>query len=508
MNNEFEQGSAPQGDEPQVQRPNIIRENELTHPQPTQPLPELVHPTEPISSQNAQNGQNAPAVNNDQSVPRAQAVDNVYPVHDDQPMQSERPTQADQPMLNEPQGASTSVPSAGTAEHAAAPSSFVPAPTQKSKKSRPGWGALIAVSTIAALVGGGIGYGAIYAQIGNARPAAMTSHSVSGGTPVVKQAAQHAPNWQAVHQAVSPSVVAITNSSQEGSSSGSGVIIDSDAHIITNNHVISGAKELVVSLADGRVFKAKLVGTDPATDLAVIQLVDAPKDLAFAQMGDSSKVVVGEPVAAIGNPLGLEATMTTGIVSALDRPVTTQGENADPFSQRQVSPVVTNAIQIDAAVNPGNSGGPVFDSEGRVVGIASSIASIGQSRGQQAGSIGLGFAIPVNLAKNVADQLIKNGVAEHAFFGVTISDGVAQFNGQARIGAQVQSVTPGTPAAKAGIRPGDVITKIDGHNVSGGTSLTGYVRQYKSGDVVTVTFDRDGKLLDVDATLVTRPDTK
>ncbi|MDP9800562.1 putative serine protease PepD [Arcanobacterium wilhelmae] len=469
MNEEFEQQNA-QGEQPQIQRPNVTRPGEFAHPEPMQPLPEVGGPTLEPPGGIARGGQ-------------------------------PQPTAGGAP--------SNGAPASGAAFGLPSSPAFAPIPPAQPKKKRtPGWGALIAATVVAALVGGGLGYGAVYSQFGKARPAAAIAESASGSTPVVKQTADNAPDWQAVHQAVSPSVVAITNSSQEGTSAGSGVIIDKEGHIVTNNHVIAGAKELLVSLADGRVFKAKLVGTDPATDLAVILLQDPPKDLAFAQIGDSSKVVVGQPVAAIGNPLGLEATMTTGIVSALDRPVTTQGESADPFSQNQASPVVTNAIQIDAAVNPGNSGGPVFDAQGRVVGIASSIASIGQARGQQAGSIGLGFAIPVNLAKNVADQLIKNGVAEHAFLGVTISDGVAQFNGQARIGAQVQSVTPGTPAAKAGIRSGDVITKIDGHNVSGGTSLTGYVRQYKSGDVVTVTFDRDGKLLDVDVTLATRKDAK
>lgn len=503
MNEEFDQERQPSGEEPRQSQPsmNLPASQSQSPGQPQMQAPQSMFSQSYVQAQPERSTQPLPASN------IGQESTQTPPAQPTAAFSGQQATFSGQQAAFSAQQATLgneNISFDSTSENIQAATEGA----KKTKKTRPGWSAVIAASIVAALVGGGIGYGAVYADFGKARPAAVSSTHTGGSTAVVKQAANNAPDWQAVHRAVSPAVVAITNSSQEGSSAGSGVIIDKDGHIITNNHVISGAEQLLISLADGRVFKAKLVGTDPATDLAVIKLVEPPKDLAFAQIGDSSQVKVGQAVAAIGNPLGLEATMTTGIISALDRPVTTRGENADPFATRQATPVVTNAIQIDAAVNPGNSGGPVFDSEGRVVGIASSIASIGQLRGRQAGSIGLGFAIPVNLAKNVADQLIKNGVAEHAFFGVTISDGVAQFNGQARIGAQVQSVTPGTPAAKAGIRPGDVITKIDGHNVSGGTSLTGYVRQYKSGDVVTVTFDRDGKLLDVDATLVTRPDAK
>ncbi|WP_235001832.1 S1C family serine protease [Arcanobacterium ihumii] len=371
------------------------------------------------------------------------------------------------------------------------------------KKSRPGWSALVAASVIAALAGGGIGVGAMTLRYEGSRPASMVQHKPEVKPVVDSKGA--APNWQAVSDAVGPSVVAINANTGRGEAAGSGVIFDEKGHILTNNHVVAGAEKLMVTLADGRVFDAKVVGKDPATDLAVIALNNAPKDLTVATLGDSSKVRVGDNIAAIGNPLGLSSTMTTGIVSALNRPVQTSGANEQTGAQTRV---VTNAIQIDAAVNPGNSGGPVFDANGRVIGIASSIASLSGGGSAQSGSIGLGFAIPINLAENVAKQLVEKGSAEHAFLGVTIADGVAEFKGTSKLGAEVKSVEQGTPAAKANIQVGDVITAINGNPVASSAALTGYTRQYKSGDKVTVTFERNGDLQEVDVTLATRPDSQ
>lgn len=306
------------------------------------------------------------------------------------------------------------------------------------------------------------------------------------------------PDWQAVASAVQASVVAIQVSTGQGEAQGSGVIVDTDGHIVTNNHVVAGAQDdqVQVTLTDGRIFTADVVGTDPTTDLAVIRLQDAPDDLTAAALGDSSEITVGDPVMAVGNPLGLANTVTTGIVSALDRPVSTSESGASEA-------VVTNAIQIDAAVNPGNSGGPLFDAQGRVIGITSSIATTSS----ESGSIGLGFAIPVNLADLIAGQLIEDGTAEHAFLGVGLSDTTATADGVTRSGAQVQSVTAGSPAAEAGVREGDVIVAIDGKAVAGAESLTGYVRAYPSGAEVTVTLVRDGSSQDVDVTLAVREET-
>lgn len=305
------------------------------------------------------------------------------------------------------------------------------------------------------------------------------------------------PDWQAVSAAVSASVVAIQVTTSSGEAEGSGVIIDDAGHIVTNNHVVSGAQDgkVQVTLTDGRIFTADVVGTDATTDLAVVKIQDAPDDLSPAALGDSSDVKVGDPVMAVGNPLGLANTVTTGIVSALDRPVSTSESGSET--------VVTNAIQIDAAVNPGNSGGPLFDAQGRVVGITSSIATTSS----QSGSIGLGFAIPVNLATMISSQLIDDGTAEHAFLGLGLADGTATADGVTRAGALVKTVSSGSPAADAGIKADDVIVAIDGKAVAGAESLTGYVRAHASGDQVTLTLVRDGTSLDVDVTLATREET-
>jgi len=305
------------------------------------------------------------------------------------------------------------------------------------------------------------------------------------------------PDWTSVVAAVQGSVVAIETMTQGGGSLGSGVVVDDEGHVVTNNHVVAGARddEVVVTLTDGRILTGKVVGLDPTTDLAVVELVDPPSDLEPAALGDSSQVRVGEPVMAVGNPLGLQSTVTTGIVSAVDRPVSTQNENASEAT-------VTNAIQVDASVNPGNSGGPLFDAQGRVIGINSSIATTSQ----QSGSIGLGFAIPVNLVKNIAEQLIETGTAKHAFLGVGLDDGTATVDGVTRAGAVVKQVSEGSPAAEAGLQPDDVVVGIDGRAVGGAESLTAYVRSHAAGDQVTLTVARGGKALDVEVTLATKED--
>ena len=369
------------------------------------------------------------------------------------------------------------------------------AKTQHKDKKRPGWKALVACSALAALVGGGIGIGGTYA-LQDSSPRYVSSAPSEGGTTPVVSSKADAPDWAAVADAVGDSVVSIQVSSESAAGEGSGVIIDKEGYILTNDHVVADAKQVYVTLADGRVFEAKVIGSDPATDLAVIQLAKAPDNLTIATLGDSSSVGVGDPVAAIGNPMGLASTLTTGVVSALDRPTApTSGDGA-----------VTNAIQIDAAINPGNSGGPVFNSSGQVVGIASSIVTTSSAMTTSGGSIGLGFAIPINLAKNVATQLIENGVAEHAYLGVTIRAGIAAYDGQSRTGAEVADVQPQTPAAAAGLKTGDVVTRINDKAVGSSISLTGYVRQFRSGDVVTLQLVRDGKLMEVDVTLATKPD--
>ena len=215
---------------------------------------------------------------------------------------------------------------------------------------------------------------------------------------------------------------------------------------------------------------------------------------------------------AIGAPLGLSSTATTGIISALDRPVVTKGESSDDSSGSSASQrVYTNAIQVDAAINPGNSGGPLFDSQGRVIGINSSIATLSSSSssgGARSGNIGIGFAIPIDLANKVAQQLIKDRKATHAYLGVSLEDGGATVNGETRAGAKITKVGSGTPAANAGLREGDVILAVDGHAVGESAALMGYVRQFSAGDQVKFTVARGSNKMEVTVKLVERPDDK
>lgn len=326
----------------------------------------------------------------------------------------------------------------------------------------------------------------------------MTVGQSSNASVPVAGSTSNSPDWQKVAAAVQASVVAIEVTTTSGGAQGSGVILDTTGNIVTNNHVVEAAQgDVKVTLTDGRVFSATVVGRDATTDLAVIKLKKAPSDLSPAAFGDSGSIVVGQAVMAVGNPLGLANTVTTGIVSAMDRPVSTSttGSSADA--------VVTNAIQIDAAVNPGNSGGPLFDAEGRVIGITSSIATLSSS----SGSIGLGFAIPVNLVKNITTQLVDTGSAKHAFLGVSLSDGTATVDGTTRLGAAVREVTAGSPAANASMQVKDVIVAIDGKPVGGAESLTAYVRGMASGAQDKLTVIRDGKAIDVTVTLATKTET-
>jgi putative serine protease PepD len=317
-----------------------------------------------------------------------------------------------------------------------------------------------------------------------------------------------------VASAVEPSVVAVTVSSQQGEGEGSGVILDKQGRIVTNNHVVTGAGQgasVKVTLSDGRTYDASVVGTDPATDLAVIKISSPPSDLTPATLGSSESAKVGDAVMAVGNPLGLAGTVTTGIISALDRPVTTSSsESADPTASSG-EPVITNAIQTDAAVNPGNSGGALVDAQGRVIGIPSSIASLGSSsafgQSSQSGSIGLGFAIPIDEVKDVTSQLIKNGTVRHSYLGVQLSneDGTVTVNGASRDAAILAEITDGGPAAKAGLKQGDAIIAVDGEAVNGSSSLVGQLRQRMPGTAVKLTVVRNGSTQEITVTLGTRP---
>ena len=384
------------------------------------------------------------------------------------------------------------------------------------KKSSPGWGGVMALSLTTALVASGITAGGMYyaGATDEARPAITSTSTISannqGNTKLVTTQGQ-TPDWQKVAENVSGSVVSIQAKLSEGGATGSGVVIDKQGHIITNNHVVAGASAIYAQLKDGRIYQLELTGTDPANDLAVVKIKNAPSGLTVAQIGSSKDLKVGQGVMAIGAPLGLSSTATTGIISALDRPVVTQGESSDSSSSSSANQrVYTNAIQVDAAINPGNSGGPLFDSQGRVIGINSSIATLGSSSssGTRSGNIGIGFAIPIDLANKVAQQLIKDGKATHAYLGVSLEDGGATVNGETRAGAKITKVGAGSPAANAGLREGDVILAVDGHAVGESAALMGYVRQFSAGDQVKLTVARGSNKMDVTVKLVERPDDK
>ena len=382
----------------------------------------------------------------------------------------------------------------------------------KRRRRGPGWFALVASVLVASLLGAGGAVGAIKAldaRDGGAsqRSTAAPTAIATGSTTKTVDSAGQAPDWEAVSAAVSNAVVSIAVATDKGEALGSGVIFDKEGHIITNNHVVAGASQIQVTLADGRVYDAETTGTDPATDLAVIQLKDAPDNLTVAQLGDSDKLATGQDVMAIGNPLGLSSTVTTGIISALDRPVINSQSEDGSGGGSPSSAVYTNAIQIDAAINPGNSGGPLFDEKGQVIGITSSIATMSRSSSEGgSGSIGIGFAIPVKLADKVAKQLIKSGTATHAYLGVTLDTAGATADGEKRGGAKITSVESGSPADKAGLKTNDVVIAIDGKTTAQGSALTGYVRQYSANDKVKLTIIRDSKKQDIDVTLAERKD--
>ena len=381
-------------------------------------------------------------------------------------------------------------------------------PQQPGQPNKPGASKTvngIVTAVVAALVAAALCLGLGYAAITNGWVTVPTSSSLSNvtsnksGSGSATAKTGEAPDWQTVASGVSGSVVSIQTAMANGTAKGSGAIIDTEGHIITNNHVISGAQQIQVTLANGNIYSAQLVGTDTTTDLAVIKLDNPPSGLKAVEFADSDKLAVGENVMAIGNPLGYDDTATTGIVSALNRPVTVTDDNNNE--------IVTNAVQIDAAINPGNSGGPTFNAAGQVIGINSSIASTAASS-DSAGSIGIGFAIPSNLVKRVADEIIKDGKVKHVALGVVIKSDTVEADGVTRGGATItkssatgSAVVSGGPADKAGLKEGDTIVAFNGNAVNNNYSLLGYVRAAALGDKVTLTIVRDGKTMDVDVTL-------
>ncbi|MEU1277011.1 trypsin-like peptidase domain-containing protein [Streptomyces sp. NPDC005805] len=380
-----------------------------------------------------------------------------------------------------------------------------PAPAPRPKRS----GGLVAAVLVAALVAGGVGGGIGYwaAERGDD---GVDSTTVSAVSP--QDVKREAGTVAAVANKALPSVVTIEAKSGgggldgsggegEGGGTGTGFVYDKQGHILTNNHVVESAAEggtLSVVFSDGKSYEAEVVGRAQGYDVAVLKLKNAPDGLAPLPLGDSDKVVVGDSTIAIGAPFGLSNTVTTGIVSAKNRPVAS-GDGAGGKNSYM------SALQTDASINPGNSGGPLLDSGGAVIGINSAIQSAGSGGlGQsQAGSIGLGFAIPINQAKTVAQQLIKTGTPVYPVIGATV-DMAGQSEGAriARDGAGgTDAVTPGGPAAKAGLRSGDVITAFDDKPIDSGPTLISEIWTHKPGDRVTLTYERDGKERTAEVTL-------
>lgn len=363
---------------------------------------------------------------------------------------------------------------------------------------RVGVPAALAMAVLAGAVGGAVGFSA--AENGG------SLFDIHARLSTVKSVVERGPNSVAALAArIIPSVVSITTTTPNGGGTGSGFVLRSDGYILTNNHVVADAigsdgtqmaGVLKVQLSDGRTVDGQIVGRDPSYDLAVVKV--AVTGLTALALGDSDKIQVGDPVIAVGSPLGLSGTVTTGIISAKNRAVTTSGSTGPSNS-------FINALQTDAAINPGNSGGPLVDATGAVIGVNSAIASLGSAFGGQSGSIGLGFAIPINQARRTAEELIRTGVSSHPIIGVSLD---ATYEGTgARIATTAGSVTAGSPAAKAGLQPGDVIVALDGQRVANADELIVAIRAHAPGDQVVLTYVR-GTSAEVKVTLTLGGSTK
>src|SRR3954447_12634419 len=363
-------------------------------------------------------------------------------------------------------------------------------PTPPAKRRSLSVAALVAAG---ALVGGGVG-GVVGAHYGSDN-VTLGSSSTPIAAPV-----SDPKSYTAIASKVLPSVVPLDVRAGGGGDTGSGFVIRSDGYVLTNNHVVasavSGNGTITATFNDGSTATGRVVGADPASDLAVVKVNRS--NLKPAAFGSSSSLRVGDPVVAIGSPLGLSGTVTSGIVSALNRPVRTQQEQQNLFGNSSGDATVINAIQTDAAINPGNSGGPLVDGAGQVVGITSAIASLGSSAGGQSGNIGVGFAIPIDQAKGIADDLIATGHATHPILGVQIAD-VTTSSGASQV--MLRSVSAGGPAANAGMRAGDVIVAVNGTNVTTSDALIASVRSHNPGDKISVTYVRGGDRHTVTVTL-------
>ncbi len=446
------------------------------------------------------------------------------------PSQSTPPPTPSQPTPSQYASATQPIPPVYSAE-----------PTQTKKRN--GAGMIVLAAVVAAVVGGASGAGIVVAVDANNNSAAAPA--TAGPTSITVNNAKNATAITAVAVKASPSVVTINVTAADEAGTGSGIILSSDGYVLTNTHVVTldgdaANTTIQVETNDGRLLAAKVVGTDPTDDLAVIKLQNV-SGLQPAQFAD--KLNVGDVAIAIGAPLGLSGTVTNGIISALNRSITVasaaapsggdtsgdgSGSGSSPFnfwnfgggtgggsgsgsdgsSQSQSSSsstIALSVIQTDAAINPGNSGGALLDSDGKVIGVNCAIASAGDSTSSsgQSGSIGVGFAIPSNVALRIANDIIKNGSATHGLLGASVED--VTLDGSATtsktVGALVAGVTAGGPADKAGIQKGDVITNFNGIPITGQTDLLAQVRVLEAGSKASITYVRDGRAYKTSVTL-------
>jgi putative serine protease PepD len=410
------------------------------------------------------------------------------------PDPAQQPSGATPGWIPPPSGGSW-YPPAGTATATLPPVAPPPAPAPERRRAgrlRIGVAGLLA----GALIGGGTGAGVV---------ALTDDGSSSGGTAASAQSVvirdpENATAVTAAAAKAAPSVVTVYVTSRSGSGSGSGVVLSADGYVLTNNHVVTldsstGGATVQVRTSDGTLYDATVVGTDPSSDLAVIRLQGAD-GLTPATFADSDDVQVGDLAVAIGAPLGLSDTVTDGIISATDRAVATGSTQDDA--------TVIDALQTDAAINPGNSGGALVDAAGEVVGINTAIASVASGApgsSSQSGNIGVGFAIPSNTAKRIAEEIVQTGSATHAVLGVNAQTAGGSAAGEVGTGAQVVQVQPGGAAEDAGLQAGDVVTAVGDRAVTSSTELTAAIRSSAPGDTVRLTVERGGQTTTVEVTL-------
>ncbi len=348
------------------------------------------------------------------------------------------------------------------------------------------WPVIAATALVVGLVGGTVGGALVSSSVNGGDSGVSSFEGESAAPPPLKP---ENGSVAAVAQTLLPSTVQIlTRGGADGSATGSGFVADRNGHVITNNHVVSGVSDDgTISVIDhaGRRHAAEIVGRSPVYDIAVLDVEGADK-LQPAALGSSRSMNVGETVVAIGSPLGLSSTVTSGIVSALDRPVTTGDEDESSF---------INAVQTDAAINPGNSGGPLVNLRGEVVGVNSAIATMGGFAGGDTGNIGVGFAIPMEQVKITATQIVRNGEAEYPVIGANVNIGGR------RDGAEIVAVPGGSPAEAAGLEKGDIVTAVDGKPVADGIGLIVAIRSHQPGETIEMSVVRDGARRTLDITL-------